>query len=110
MLGASLGAVALSLSGCKNTRTTILFVNGSAAPVTISATGDGQSFNVKNLQPGHSTPKRVILSSDKLGTISTVSGTVTVAGVATPFTTTISEGYTNTITVSPVFTVTNTPS
>lgn len=102
MLTAGIGAVALSLSGCKNTKTTVIIVNGAAEKLTVSATAGSISLSASNIQPGHQV-KKTNNSNVNLGTIVPVVGNATLA--TTPPTMVplggldITAGYTNTITI-----------
>ena len=79
MLQASVGAIALSLTGCNNTKTILTFVNNAAAPLSVDATANGKNFKKKNIQPGHSA-SQTYRTNDKVGTLVPVTGTVTVQG------------------------------
>ena len=81
MLQASIGAVALSLTGCKNTKTVIVFVNNSSVALSVDAASNGKKFKKKNIQPGH-TASQTYRSNDTVGTLVPVTGTATPAGGA----------------------------
>lgn len=108
MLSASLGAIALSLSGCKSTKTTIVFVNNSGFPIKVSASAGGKNFN-RTVSTGH-TAKQVYRSNDTLGTVIPLTGTVTVvtkpATAPVPIASDVTLGYTNTYTVDAMGVVT----
>lgn len=108
MLSASIGAIALSLSGCKSTKTTIVFVNNgpagdltpnSTVAVRVNATANGKKFN-RTIAPGHSA-SQVYLSDGNLGSMVPISGTITPVGkgmmsIAIPPGTMVTIGYKNT--------------
>lgn len=111
MLQLGLGALTLSLTGCKNTKTTVVFVNNLGVALSINASASGNSFKKNNIQPGHSATQ-TYRSNDALGTVVNVTGTATpkgfppvnLAGVGLQ----VKLGYKNTITVS-VDTLSGTP-
>lgn len=103
MLQLGLGALTLSLTGCKNTKTTIVFVNNLSVALSVNASANGSNFKKNNIQPGHSATQ-TYNSNDTLGTLANVTGTATpkgyppinLAGLGLQ----VKLGYRNTITVS----------
>ena len=108
MLQASIGAIALSLTGCKSTKTVVILINasnassnpGPAAPISVNITGPNNlTFRKTNLQPGHQY-SQTYHTNDASGTVvnfNTVS--VSVGGVDAGFTGgSVTAGQTNTFT------------
>ena len=102
MLQASLGVIALSVSGCTNTKTTIIFINNLPVALSVNASANGISFKKNNIQPGHQA-SQVYHTSDTAGTVVSVTGSATPKGgftidLATLFLT-VTLGFQNAITV-----------
>ena len=77
MFQASIGAIALSLTGCNNTKTDVNFVNAAGLPVTVDALANGVPFKKKNIQPGHSVT-HTFKTNDQIGSKVKVTGSVTI--------------------------------
>ena len=103
MLQAGIGIVALGLSGCKNTKTTVVFINNLTTALSVNAQSNGLKFKKNNIQPG-SFAKSNYRSNAASGTVTDVTGTVTPAGFPPvdlgAFFLTVTLGFTNTYSVS----------
>ena len=97
MLSASIGAIALSLSGCNKTITTIVFANNAAVPISVSATATGVTFSKRTIAPGHAS-SQVQRSNATLGSIIQITIYVTLQGMPAlpPQTLPLTLGYRNT--------------
>ena len=79
MLQASIGAIALGMTGCNKTKTTVDIVNATAFPISLLLEANGQSLKKNNIPPG-GTSKKSVKSNDLVGTKVPVTGNVTLKG------------------------------
>ena len=117
MLQASVGAIALSLSGCSSNRTSIIFANGTALVINaIDAFAGGMEYADKKVAPDKYSVRGDFPTTSKLSGVKLpLTGTFTLGGVVHSFAAiapalTVTAGRTNTFTVHSATSVTSTVS
>ena len=115
MLQASVGAIALGLSGCTSKRTSIIFANGTVLVINaIDAFAGGFEYADKNIAPDKYSVRGDFPSSSKQsGQVLPLTGTFTLGGVVYSLAAiapklTVTVGRTNTFTVHSGTSVTST--